>query len=112
MIFLLKIFVPKGFRGITLFPFIFLKYPEDKENSIIINHEKIHLQQQVETLIVLFYLWYTIEYFIRFIQYKDKKRAYKNISFEREAYLNDKNLEYLKSRKFWSFIKYIKLKKM
>nr|DAU35071.1 MAG TPA: hypothetical protein [Caudoviricetes sp.] len=33
-----------------------------------------------------FYLWYIIEYLIRLIMYRDTKLAYKNISFEREAY--------------------------
>ena len=32
---------------------------------------------------------------------------YKNISFEREAYCNDANLDYLKTRPFMRFLKYL-----
>jgi hypothetical protein len=39
-------------NGIALFPFIFIRKPEDKENNILINHEKIHLRQQLEMLII------------------------------------------------------------
>ena len=31
-----------------------------------------------------------------------------NISFEQEAYMNETNLEYLKERKMYSFLKYFK----
>ena len=73
-----------------------------------INHEKIHTRQQIELLILPFYLWYFTEYLFRLIQYRDRLKAYHNISFEREAYANEKDLSYLKSRSFWSFLKYIK----
>jgi len=107
MILVSKIFVPKGFMGVTLYPFIFLKNPKDKDNSVFITHEKIHLRQQIEMLILPFYVWYGIEYLTRIIQYKDKKTAYRNISFEREAYQNEKNRNYLKKRSFWRFIRYV-----
>lgn len=107
MIFVSKIFVPKGFMGITFYPFIFLKFSKDKDNAVFINHEKIHLRQQIEMLIIPFYVWYGIEYLIRIIQYKNKKRAYRNISFEKEAYQNENNLDYLKKRRFWRFLKYV-----
>jgi len=107
MIYISKIFIPKGFRGITLYPFILLKYLEDKDNPTLINHEKIHLRQQLEMLILLFYVWYGFEFLIRLLQYKDRKAAYRNISFEREAYQREKDLDYLKKRSFWKFLKYI-----
>ena len=47
--------IPKGFRGITLFPFIVVSEYDLKQNSVIINHEKIHIQQQIELLICLFF---------------------------------------------------------
>ena len=34
--------------------------------------------------------------------------AYKTISFEREAYAKEKDLNYLKSRPFWNFINFIR----
>lgn len=107
IVLVLKYFVPKGFRGITLFPFILILDKKDKENSVFLNHERIHIRQQLELLVVFFFVWYSIEFLIRLIQFKDRNIAYKNISFEREAYAKEKDLGYLKQRPFWSFSKYI-----
>lgn len=90
-----------------MFPFILLRKKELRHNQSLINHEKIHLSQQLELLIIPFYIWYLSEYYIKYLKYKDPERAYRNISFEREAYENDQNLDYLKTRKFWSFISYL-----
>jgi len=102
-----KYLTPRGFRGLTFYPFVFLADKDDKLNKVFINHEKIHIRQQLELLIVPFYLWYFTEYLFRLIQYKDRKQAYFNISFEREAYANEKDLEYVKSRSFWRFLKFL-----
>ena len=104
-----KYLVRKGFVGITLWPFIILKYDALRENSVFINHEKIHLRQQLEMFVLLFYVWYIVEYIVRLFQYKNRHLAYHNISFEREAYANEKDLDYLKSRSLWAFFKYISL---
>lgn len=99
--------VPKGFIGITLFPFIFLKERDLKQNTALINHEKIHLKQQLELLIIFFYLFYFFEWMVKLCIYKNRHLAYRNLSFEREAYENENNLQYLKTRTFWAFIKYL-----
>lgn len=106
-----KYLIPKDYRGLAIFPFIFIKYFVDKGNRIFINHEKIHLRQQIELLIIPFFIFYLTEYFIRLAQYKNANLAYRNISFEREAYANESNLEYLKKRPFFSFCNYIFLEK-
>jgi hypothetical protein len=103
-----KYLTPRGFRGLTFYPFVFLADKDDKLNKVFINHEKIHIRQQLELLILPFYLWYFTEYLFRLIQYKDRRQAYFNISFEREAYKNEKDLNYLKQRPFWCFKNYIK----
>ena len=108
MIFISKYIVPRGYIGITIFPFMFLKNRTLKDNKILINHEKIHLRQQLELLIIPFYIIYIFEFFIRLIQYKKWHLAYKNISFEREAYAKEKDLDYLKSRPLFNVINYIK----
>ena len=100
-----KYLIPKGYRGLTLFPFIFLLRKEDKQNVVLINHEKIHIRQQLELLVVPFFIWYGIEFLVRLLQFKNWSRAYRNISFEREAYENEKDLDYLKKRSFCSFLK-------
>ena len=102
-----KYLVPKGYRGITLFPFIFFLRKEDKRNVVLVNHEKIHIRQQLELLVIPFFIWYGLEFLVRLFQYKNRREAYRNISFEREAYTNEKDLDYLEQRSFWSFLKYV-----
>ena len=101
-----KYLTPRGFRGLTFFPFVFLMNKEDVLDKVFVNHEKIHLRQQLELLVLPFYVWYVIEFLIRWIITKDKNVAYRNISFEKEAYTNEKDLNYLKSRSFWNFLNY------
>ncbi|WP_178985796.1 hypothetical protein [Winogradskyella helgolandensis] len=107
MILISKYIVPRGYLGITIFPFMFLRSKDLKGNGVLVNHEKIHLRQQVELFIIPFYILYALEFLIRLIQYKNWQLAYRNISFEREAYKNEKDLDYLKSRSLWQFISYI-----
>lgn len=107
MVLISKYIVPRGYVGITIFPFIFLKYYYLKTNAFLVNHERIHLRQQIELLVIPFYLFYSIEFLIRLIKFKNWRCAYENISFEKEAYLNEKDLDYLKSRPLFRFIKYL-----
>lgn len=97
----------KKFSGITLWPFIILKRIELKEDKVVVNHERIHLRQQAEMLVIFFYLWYGLEFLWRWIQYKNRYKAYLNISFEREAYRNEKTLDYLETRPVYSFRNYL-----
>ena len=101
-----KYLIPKKYRGLTFFPFIILRNRSDKSNLILINHEKIHIRQQLELLILPFYILYFSDFLIKMIQYKDMNKAYRNIIFEREAYTKEKDLDYLKSRSFWQFLNF------
>lgn len=107
MILVFKHFFYKNYVGLSLWPFIFLKYDTLKDDSVLINHEKIHLQQQQELLILFFYILYISEWLIRTVIYLDSYKAYQNISFEREAYSNEKNLDYPTERNAFSFVKYL-----
>lgn len=102
-----KYLIPKGYHGLAAFPFVFVKYRVDKENLVFVNHEKIHLRQQVELLVLPFFIWYFLEYLVRLVQYKNTDLAYRNISFEREAYANELNLAYLRKRSFLRFLNYL-----
>ena len=97
--------------GIALFPFIFVRTDTWKwvrRSNVLLNHERIHLHQQVEMLVLPFYIWYLIEYIFRLIQYKGSHTtAYRNISFEREAFDQESDLEYLKTRSRFSWVKYL-----
>ena len=108
MILVSKFIVPRGYVGITIFPFVFLKYSALKANSTVLNHEKIHLRQQLEMLVVPFFVFYGFEFLYKLMRYKNWYEAYRNLSFEREAYRNEKDLNYLKSRPFWAFLKYLR----
>ena len=88
--------LPHSIIAITIFPFIFV----NKEKNItdeIINHERVHMRQQLECLFVFFFMIYFFEWIFK---------GYDKISFEREATENENNLNYLKSRKIFSWVKY------
>jgi len=106
-VFYTKRFPPKGFAAINLFGFVIGRSEYGKLSKYELNHEKIHTYQIMEMLWIFFYLFYIAEWIVRFIQYRNPMKAYYNISFEREAYLNDKNLDYLKKRKLFSSFKYL-----
>ena len=57
-----KYLTPRGFRGLTLFPFVFVKSKKDLQDLVFLNHEKIHFRQQIELLIVPFYVLYLMEF--------------------------------------------------
>lgn len=83
--------------AIAIFPFILVPHSA-RMDATLLNHEKIHLRQQLELLIIPFYIWYVIAFF---------RKGYLNISFEKEAYMNEKNQDYLKTRKPYSFRSYL-----
>ena len=95
----------KGYKAINLFEIIFVrKECKERFTDVDLNHEKIHSAQMRELLYIGFYLWYLIEWFILLFKYGGK--AYYHIRFEKEAYDNDDNLEYLKNRSHFAFLKY------
>jgi hypothetical protein len=82
-----------GFWAMTIYPFIFCR---SKIDETTLNHEKIHAKQQLELILIVFYLIYLIEWIFR---------GYRNISFEKEAYNNEKDFNYLKKRKLFGMWK-------
>ena len=86
----------KGFKAITLWPFIFVR-KNCSFNEIDLNHENIHGKQQLELLVIFFYIIYVIEWIFK---------GYRKISFEIEAYKNEENLDYLKNREFFAWLNY------
>ncbi len=84
-------------RGMCLYPFVLIG-KETEVTDQLLTHEKIHLKQQLEMFILPFYLWYLIEFIFRLVQYGNFEKAYRNISFEREAYYFESHQEYLSSR--------------
>lgn len=105
---LLNILTRGKAHAITIFPFIFLINDQLKSNTVLINHEKIHIRQQLELLVLPFYLLYFIEYAYGRLRNMSHNEAYRNISFEKEAYDRQEDMNYLKNRSFWSFRHYYK----
>jgi hypothetical protein len=94
--------------GMAVFPFILVKHQDLKSDDQLIRHETIHLIQELELLIVPFYGLYLANYLINRIRYRDHEKAYMNIVFEREAYAHEADHTYLKHRKIWGWLKFIK----
>lgn len=94
--------------GITIWPLVLLREKYYKGNSKrIINHESIHIKQQEELLVIPFYVLYILEWLVKSIIYRSFNKAYYNISFEREAYSNQRKWTYLKKRKNYAWFKRI-----
>lgn len=92
-------------EGMAFYPFVLIK--NRRPHGILLNHERIHLRQQFEMGFILFYIWYLAEYLFHLVRYRNHDRAYRAISFEREAYCHESTPAYLRERPFWAFLRYI-----
>ena len=120
----------KGFLAICLWPFLFIRKENLKHFSWYDeNHENIHAYQQQEMFIVgdvlalilafggfqwwslitlpLFYWWYLAEWIVKCVIYRNPMTAYKNVSFEREAYNNQSDMTYIDGRKMFNWLNFI-----
>lgn len=94
--------------AMALWPFIVFRNKEFRNNHFILNHEKIHHRQQLELLIIPYYIWYFSEYWYFMFKNKFKHHvSYMSISFEKEAYAEQNNLDFLNNRPFLNHLKYI-----
>ncbi|RZL14289.1 MAG: hypothetical protein EOO96_30920 [Pedobacter sp.] len=89
----------------AIYPFIFIKRKEYKNDRILVNHERIHHQQQIELLVIPFYIIYLLNYIVNIFRFKSHHQAYLHIIFEKEAYTNEHNLRYLSTRKTFACFK-------
>lgn len=102
-------FVPfPQFAAINLFGVLFCR-PNARITPTLINHERIHTAQILEMGIIFFYIWYVVEWTIKLFS---SGNAYMRISFEREAYRHERDLNYLKERKLFAWWKYLRIKKL
>ena len=65
-------------------------------SSEAVNHERIHTAQMRELGYLPFYVIYVLEWLVRLLM---RGNAYRNISFEREAYRHQRDLDYLEKRR-------------
>ena len=99
----------KEYIAINIFNIIFARkkmraYPDSIKN-VIINHELIHTEQIKELFYIPFYVLYLCNYIYNLFIYKNHKDAHRNIYFEKEAYDNETNLDYIKTRKKYNYFK-------
>ncbi len=97
-------FLPIGrnMDAINLFGVLLVK-KDAQLSPYLINHERIHTAQMRELLFVPFYIIYTLEWLFRMIVNRgNPTKSYFEISFERETYNNDRNLNYLSSRRHFA----------
>ena len=113
-----------GFKAINLFGVLFVR-SNAKIDDATLNHEAIHSRQFTELMILFaiasvfvrwwlplfaplfFYVWYAVEWLIHLIRFRSTYIAYRRISFEREAYTHQGDVNYLPKRTWFSFLNYI-----
>lgn len=102
-----KVIPFKGYKAMAIYPFLFVREGNALKSRTII-HESIHFKQQKEMLLIGFLLWYAIEWMYCYLFTKDRfsHDAYKNISFEQEAYSHQYFEKYLSQRKRFAWFKY------
>jgi hypothetical protein len=98
--------MPAVYTGMAVFPFIFFRHLHATDR--LLQHERIHLRQQLETGILPFYLWYLMEYIVGRLRGQNHMAAYMRISFEREAFSHESDPDYLSHRRVWAFLDYLK----
>jgi hypothetical protein len=98
-------------KGAAMFPFLFVR-DEEYIQPWLINHERVHFRQQVETLFVGLPVISLIErLYARFVLKMSKEERYLYAASEQEAYLSMHNPSYLKERPFGTLFHYIRHKR-
>lgn len=112
-----KVIPFKGWVAINLFGILFVRGERRDLSQRLINHESIHTAQMRELLFIGFYAWYVVEWLFRLLfalitLYRAESgkvgkhfyQTYLDISFEKEAYNNQDNFEYLAKRRHFAFL--------
>ena len=99
---ILSYLAPIEIGAITIGPLVFSRGEMSDETK---NHEAIHWQQYIDCGILGFIVLYYAFYLWNWIKYRDGELAYFMIPFEKEAYDNDHNMNYLQERKRYAWLK-------
>lgn len=120
-----------SYTTITLFAWVFTKWSEKEARQSTINHECVHARQWIELTVasglliwlgmllfgysawwlllsaMTFYIWYVLEFVVKWFygSIMGNYNAYKNISFEREARLSEKDNNYLENSGYFGWLK-------
>lgn len=108
MIILYNKYFPRGtFYAINLLGIVLARKDWGELSERDRNHEYIHTLQQREMLFLPFFLWYVLEWLWLWARCRDRMEAYRNVSFEREAYTMQHDRDYPRRRKPFSWLRYM-----
>ena len=97
-----------GNVAITFCPWMIIREElKKKVTPTVSRHEATHALQQIETLWIMFFILYGVEYLIKLLCTFSHNKAYLSISFEQEAYNNQGKISYNDTRKHYAWVKYI-----
>lgn len=91
------------YTGMALWPVVLLR---KTASARTLHHERIHLAQQTELLLIGFYVLYLWEFLYHLYRLRQWDAAYRAISFEREAFDNENRWDYLAKRKDFAWKRY------
>lgn len=100
---ILSYLAPIDIWAISFGPWVWCRGKLDKVTK---NHEAIHYHQQLELLFIGQWILYVFYWLKGLITYRSGEIAYRQSPFEREAYSNEYNLNYLKTRKAFAWRNY------
>jgi len=73
--------------GLVIYPYVLLRHPENKiKRKKALHHEWVHIQQIRKDGLVKFYFGWFTQLIKNLFRYKNVHKAYRNISYESEAY--------------------------
>ena len=98
-----KYFPFGSFLATNIFGLIFCRSDKGRLTEVDKNHEYIHTLQQREMLFLGFMLWYSIEWLWRYAKCRNLMKAYRDLYFEREAYMMEHDLAYREHRKHFAW---------
>lgn len=100
--------------ALAFYPFLVIQKSAlgSPQTDVIINHERIHFAQQLESLILFYWVVALIEQiYLRFIVKKKGMELYLSRAAEQECYDNMNNLGYLQKRRPFAWLREYWVKK-
>ncbi len=95
------------YTGLSFFIFIWISRLT-KDETQLVRHEKIHFLQQVEMLFIFHWLLYAFFYLRSRFSGHGHYVAYRYNPFEMEAYDNERQSDYLRKRRLFAWVDYIR----
>lgn len=90
--------------AMALCPFILVRDRQSLQSRVLMQHEQIHIAQQIEMLIIPFYIAYLLFYIWYRLRGCRHHEAYMSIPFEREAYQYEGDHDYMDRRKLFAWL--------